>query len=104
MNNRFTSLRLPNALRCRLTVASGILKQLEYIAYTDFGITLILIQLGSTNFNPFTQLKYAQFSPNPKKQSRRVLYPPTTNYTIPLFAQPAICFCDIRYSNNIAIE
>ncbi|MDR1479353.1 MAG: hypothetical protein LBJ00_10475 [Planctomycetaceae bacterium] len=30
MNNRFTLLRLPNALRCRFTVASGILKQLGY--------------------------------------------------------------------------
>ncbi|MDR1477446.1 MAG: hypothetical protein LBJ00_00715 [Planctomycetaceae bacterium] len=30
MNNRFTLLRLPNALRCRFTVASGILKQLEH--------------------------------------------------------------------------
>ncbi|MDR1478740.1 MAG: hypothetical protein LBJ00_07335 [Planctomycetaceae bacterium] len=30
MNNRFTLLRLPNALRCRFTAASGILKQPEY--------------------------------------------------------------------------
>ncbi|MDR1477911.1 MAG: hypothetical protein LBJ00_03110, partial [Planctomycetaceae bacterium] len=30
MNNRFTLLRFPNALRCRFTAASGILKQLEY--------------------------------------------------------------------------
>ncbi|MDR1477330.1 MAG: hypothetical protein LBJ00_00130 [Planctomycetaceae bacterium] len=30
MNNRFTLLRLPNALRYRFTVASGILKQLEH--------------------------------------------------------------------------
>ncbi|MDR1477838.1 MAG: hypothetical protein LBJ00_02740 [Planctomycetaceae bacterium] len=29
MNNRFTLLRLPNALRCRFPVASEILKQLE---------------------------------------------------------------------------
>ncbi|MDR1480219.1 MAG: hypothetical protein LBJ00_14885 [Planctomycetaceae bacterium] len=38
MNNRFTLLRLPNALRCRFTAASGILKQLQYIVeenYTD---------------------------------------------------------------------
>ncbi|MDR1477624.1 MAG: hypothetical protein LBJ00_01645 [Planctomycetaceae bacterium] len=30
MNSRFTLLRLPNALRCRFTAASGILKQLQY--------------------------------------------------------------------------
>jgi hypothetical protein len=30
LNNRFTLLRLPNALRCRSTATSGILKQLEY--------------------------------------------------------------------------
>ncbi|MDR1480058.1 MAG: hypothetical protein LBJ00_14070 [Planctomycetaceae bacterium] len=30
MNNRFALLRLPNALRYRFTVASGISKQLEY--------------------------------------------------------------------------
>ncbi|MDR1480344.1 MAG: hypothetical protein LBJ00_15520 [Planctomycetaceae bacterium] len=30
MSNRFTLLRLPNALRCRFTAASGISKQLEY--------------------------------------------------------------------------
>ncbi|MDR1478874.1 MAG: hypothetical protein LBJ00_08025 [Planctomycetaceae bacterium] len=40
MNNRFTLLRLPNALRCRFTVAwftvaSGILKQFEYITRND---------------------------------------------------------------------
>ncbi|MDR1477619.1 MAG: hypothetical protein LBJ00_01620 [Planctomycetaceae bacterium] len=32
MNNRFAMLRLPNALRCRFTAASGISKQLEYTA------------------------------------------------------------------------
>ncbi|MDR1478262.1 MAG: hypothetical protein LBJ00_04905 [Planctomycetaceae bacterium] len=31
MNNRFTLLRLLNALCCRFTSASGILKQLEHI-------------------------------------------------------------------------
>ncbi|MDR1478673.1 MAG: hypothetical protein LBJ00_07000 [Planctomycetaceae bacterium] len=31
LNSRFTLLRLPNALRRRFTVASGILKQLLYI-------------------------------------------------------------------------
>ncbi|MDR1478498.1 MAG: hypothetical protein LBJ00_06100 [Planctomycetaceae bacterium] len=30
MNNHFTLLRSPNALRCRFAAASGILKQLEY--------------------------------------------------------------------------
>ncbi|MDR1479662.1 MAG: hypothetical protein LBJ00_12050 [Planctomycetaceae bacterium] len=30
MNNRFTLLSLPNALCCRFTAASGILKQLEH--------------------------------------------------------------------------
>ncbi|MDR1477335.1 MAG: hypothetical protein LBJ00_00155 [Planctomycetaceae bacterium] len=37
MNNRFTLLRLPNALCRRFTVASGISKQLEYIGLCVVG-------------------------------------------------------------------
>ncbi|MDR1478404.1 MAG: hypothetical protein LBJ00_05625 [Planctomycetaceae bacterium] len=46
MNNRFTLLRLPNALRCRFTAASGISKQPEYICgYYEIPLAFLALKL-----------------------------------------------------------
>jgi hypothetical protein len=50
--NRFTLLRLPNALRCRFTAASGILKQLEH-TFGKFLKNTICPKLQKTNYFKF---------------------------------------------------